>query len=164
VNVKVLILLGLISLSNYAHGEGGTCPDGYYPQNGGGVNGCIPIPNYDNAQPEHPQVRWENRWGAIAFDGGKGVLGAVTGARSKKLANKAAIAQCRANGGGDNCKKSPFSYTNQCAAIAWGQTSYRGGGRSTIEEAKKDALLACTSATTKCEIVYAACSLPERVQ
>ena len=161
---RILLLLGLMMLSSTILAEGGTCPDGYYPQNGAGVSGCIPIPGYDNAEPQQSQARWATRWGAIAFDGNKGTLGAVTGAKSKKLANKAAIANCRANGGGDNCKKAPFSYYNQCAAIAWGDTTYRGGGRPTLEEAKKDAMQSCSNATTRCKIVYAGCSLPDLVQ
>ena len=142
------------------------CPDGYQPWRipMESPNDCALIPNYSKQEPREPQVRWATRWGAIAFDGSKGILGAVTGAKSKKLANKAAIAQCRVNGGGDNCKKAPFSYYNQCAAIAWGDTTYRGGGRPTLAEAKKDALQSCSNATTSCKIVYADCSLAERVQ
>ncbi len=157
-----LVAFILMVLSGNAAAENG-CPDGYQPWRipMESPNDCAPIPNN---QPQEPQIRWATRWGAIAFDGTKGTLGAVTGAKSKKLANKAAIAQCRANGGGDNCKKSTFSYFNQCAAIAWGDTTYRGGGRPTLEEAKKDALHSCSNATTSCKIVYADCSLAERVQ
>lgn len=136
------------------------CPYGAYPGRLDEPQICLPPPADDSQS----GVRWATRWGAIAIDGTKGILGAVIGAKSKKLANKAAIAQCRANGGGDNCKKAPFSYYNQCAAIAWGDTTYRGGGRPAVEEAKRDAMQSCSNATTSCKIVYAGCSLPDRVK
>lgn len=155
-----LIFVVLLAMSGDVFAEGG-CPDGTYPANPPATNVCYPFPDSENNT--QPQARWATRWGAIAFDGSKGILGAATGAKSKKHANKAAVAQCRANGGGENCKKSPFIYNNQCAAVAWGDATYRGGGRPTLEEAKKDALQSCSNATTSCKIVYAACSLAERV-
>lgn len=163
VSLRMFIASGLLLVCNNVI----ACPDGQQPAGTpttGNPSGCVPYPGAQQSQAHLPRINWATRWGAIAFDPIKGVLGAVTGEKSKKFANKAAIAQCRANGGGDNCKKAPFSYYNQCAAIAWGDATYRGGGRPTLEEAKRDAMQSCSNATTSCKIVYAGCSLPDRVQ
>lgn len=162
-NMKYISLLFIVMFIFSCEAMSQVCPFGAYPGRLDEPQICLPPPNDDSQSPQSG-ARWATRWGAIALDGSKGILGAVTGAKSKKLANKAAIAQCRANGGGDNCKKAPLIYSNQCAAIAWGDTTYRGGGRPTLEEAKKDAMKSCSNATTSCKIVYADCSLAERVQ
>ena len=53
---------------------------------------------------------------------------------------------------------------SKCLAIAWGDTTYRGGGRPTLGEATNDAMKSCNDATANCKIVYADCSLPVWVE
>jgi Domain of unknown function (DUF4189) len=165
--MKYKIFFGLLFsiLSSQSSAENG-CPDGMTPfQNGNDpVPKCYPIQGGQNSAPAQPRGRWETRWGAYAIDGSKGRLGASTGAKSKKQAIKAAIAQCRLNGGADGCKKGIFSYYNQCVAVAWGDTTYRGSGRPTLEEATKDTMQSCSLATSNCKVVYADCTSAEWVQ
>jgi hypothetical protein len=116
-----------------------------------------------NTASAQPLGHWETRWGAIAIDDSKSRLGAVKGAKTKRQASKAAVAQCRAEGGGKGCKVK-LTFYNQCSALAWGDNTYRGGGRATLEEARSDAWVACNQATANCKIVYADCSLPVWVQ
>ena len=137
------------------------CPYGAYPGRLDEPQICLPPPNED-AQSQASMVRWETRWGAIATDDTKGIVGAVKNAKSKRTANKAAIQQCKSNGGGKNCEVT-LSYYNQCSAIAWGDTSRGAAGRSGADSAIKAALEVCSKRTTNCKIVYTGCSLPERV-
>lgn len=154
-------------MSNSALSEGGTCPDGYYPQTGGGVSACIPIPGYEDAQPQQPQIRWATRWGAIAIasksvSGGSSVVGATTSQVSKAKAQKTAIAECR-NKGGAKCVVK-LAYYNQCAVIVWGDAGYNLVNEATLEKATSTAMRSCSKADKNCQIYYAACSLPERVR
>ncbi|MGH8107639.1 MAG: DUF4189 domain-containing protein [Arenimonas sp.] len=167
--IKLLFILSLLVISNSASTEGGTCPDGYYPQTGGGVSACLPIPGYDDAQPQQPQqpqIRWATRWGAIAIasksaSGGSSVVGASTSQVSKSKAQKAAIAECR-NKGGAKCVVK-LAYYNQCAAIVWGDAGYNLVNESTLEKASSTAMQSCNNADKNCQVYYAACSLPERL-
>ncbi len=163
--LKIFFVLLFFTLNNQSMAENG-CPDGMTPfQNGNDPTPkCYPIQDGQNSAPAQPRGHWQTRWGAYAIDASKGRLGTATGAKSKKQATKAAIAQCRLNGGGDDCKKGTFSYYNQCVALAWGDTTYRGSGRPTVEEARKDTMQSCSLATSNCKVVYAECSQAEWVQ
>ena len=120
---KTIFVLSLLGVSNIAFAEGG-CPEGYYftgrmiQGQGASYPECAP----DIQQPQQPQGRWETRWGAIAIDDSKSRLGAFKGAKTKRQASKAAIAQCRAEGGGEGCKVK-LTFYNQCSALAWGDTT-----------------------------------------
>lgn len=162
ISLRILVVNCLLLLSNNVM----ACPDGQQPAGAptsGNPSGCVPYPGAQQSQPHVPRIVWATRWGAIATDDTKGIIGAVKNANNKRSANKAAVKQCKLNGGGKNCEVI-FSYYNQCAAIAWGDTTYRGAGRPTLEEAKYDAMKLCSNATTGCKIVLADCSLPQRVQ
>ena len=131
--IEALFLLGLLSVSNIAFAEGG-CPPGTYPANPPATNICNPFPgNENNGQPQQPQGRWETRWGAIATDKVNGFFGAVTDYANKREARKAALAQCKANGGSACVFK--LSYYNQCAVIAWGDSSYSIQSKETVKAA-----------------------------
>jgi len=160
--MRKLLALCLIAFSGHALAEGG-CPDGYYPANPPATNVCYPFPDSgNNSLPEQPRGRWENRWGAIAIDSSSGAFGAVKGARSKSKATKAAIAQCKSKGG-SSCKVS-LSYYNQCAVVAWGDTSYSPSSGPDVKETSQRALKNCSKSTTNCKIYYAECSSPEWIQ
>lgn len=160
-----LLVLGLFCVSGVAIAEGGTCPPGYYPYNTPGVMGCAPIPGYDNGaastQLAMPEPVWATRWGAIAMDFTNGKVGAVTEMHSKRKAEQAALAQCRSNGG--SVCESALSYRNQCGVIAWGTSHVSTYSAETIEQASALALQACRKHTTDCQIYYADCSIPERI-
>jgi hypothetical protein len=126
----------------------------YYQSSNGQSNGHMP--------PPRPVVRWADRWGAIVIDNNNGRAGNSTNYSSKSEAVNAAMNDCIAHGG-QQCKVQ-LAYYNQCAAIAWGDTSYITYGGPTKENAELLALHSCGKATTNCKIVYTACSLPARVQ
>ena len=165
---RILLAVGLLSLNGLAWGQG--CPQGM-PSAGNPM--CVPpdpnnpnAPNYRGNQvptaPMMPQVRWADQWGAVAIDGTTSDVGAVTGISSKRKAEKAAMARCRAKGGG-GCRVQ-LSYGNQCGVIAWGDDGYSTAGGTTIGKASEVAVRLCSQHYKNCRIYYAACSLPQRIQ
>jgi hypothetical protein len=92
-----------------------------------------------------------------------GSVGAVKNMESKNKAQKAALAQCRTNGGGYGCKDA-LTYYNQCGVIAWGESYAATYSAATIEKASERAVEICSTQTEDCQIYYADCSLPERVR
>ena len=144
--------------------EGG-CPPGQYPYDTPQARQCVPIPGSGSQGTSQPIVRYEDRWGAISVDGTvrEGGIGTATGFTSKRKAEKAALAQCRATGGGDGCKVN-LAYQNQCAVIGSGDTYLNTWGGPTIEAASKLALEDCRGKTTNCTIYYSGCSYPEQVE
>lgn len=162
------LLVVILLFSAFMHGakaEGG-CPDGYYPIGGGngGWSGCAPIPGSGGGayQPRDPGPMWATKWGAIAVDGTTGKFAGIEGLSSERKANKAAIKECRKNGG-KQCKVIA-AYYNGCGAMAWGDskvTSYMGPQR---QEAIDLAVKSCSKETTNCQAYYAGCSYPVRIR
>lgn len=163
-----LLMVSLLIFSGYAWGEG-SCPQGMYPQGGRDVVVCAPIPGYgsgeSNEDSNPPPISWIDSWGAISIDNSvkTGGIGTVVGMRSKRQAEKAALAECRASGGGAGCKIN-LSYSNQCGAVAWGNDYLTTARAETIALASQDAELSCSRKTTDCKIFYADCSLPVRAE
>lgn len=164
-NDKILAfgLLCLVGLNGPALAQ--QCPPGIAH----GTPGCIPpnnpsSPLYPNSgsQPVVPPMVWADRWGAIAIDFSIGKIGTSTGMSSKRKAKKAALAQCRANGG-VACKSS-LTYFNQCGVMAWGESYAATAHAATIELASEIALRSCGEHTADCQIYYADCSMAERIQ
>lgn len=81
---------------------------------------------------------------------------------SKQSAQKVAIAQCKANGGGKSCKVG-LAFYNQCGVIASGDTATVMQGGATIEIASGMGLKKCSNDTTNCKIYYSDCSPPVRI-
>ena len=163
---RLLLFFCILVLSNSASSEGGTCPDGYYPQTGSGVSACLPIPGYNDEQPKQPEIRWATRWGAIAISskstsGGPTVVGAATSKASKAKAQKTAIAECRSKGGAKCSIK--LAYYNQCAVIVWGDAGYNLVNEASLDKATSTAMRSCKKTDKNCQVYYAACSLPERL-
>jgi len=158
------LLLSLVGTSVTAHAEGGTCPNGYYPVNSPGVMGCAPIPGYNHQQaaPQPPPPRWEDRWGAIATDGIKGVLGSAADMVSRREAESAALIDCQAKGG-SGCKLD-ISYSNGCGAMVVGDHGYSIESRSTKSEASEKATKACSAKDTNCHAYFSTCSPPARTR
>ena len=161
--ILLIVVLAGLGCSNAAFAEG-NCPPGQYPIGGGGAVGCAPMPaGTSDLAPSGP--RWADRWGAISIDGTakEGGIGTVNGYPSKRSAEKAALAQCRASGGTKACKVN-LSYYNQCGVIAWGDSYLTTQGGPTVEVASKIGLANCNQKTSNCTIYYSGCSLPERVR
>lgn len=160
------MLLALFCFSVGAHAEG-NCPSGYYPIGGAATAGCAPIPGGGGGygQPTAPDIQepvWEPRWGAIAFDGPKGILGAAAGRPTEEAAKSAALNECRAKGGG--ICQSELVYRNGCAAFTIGDRNYYRGSSETLARAVTEGLQLCKQNDTNCETYYSACSTPVRIR
>ncbi len=157
----VLLSVLVVIFQPLAYAEGGSCPDGYFPVGGGGVQGCAPIPTSDGGYPRDPGPQWAKRWGAIAVDIDLARFGGAQGFPSKAKAQRAATKECKKNGG-KRC--GVYSYYNQCGALAWGD-SYVYRSRGPIQEdVIADAVSKCSTKTTNCKSYYAGCSYPEQVR
>ena len=158
------LLLGLSSLSITAHAEGG-CPPGWMPYSSTSINSCGLIPGYDEQQqtaPEPRPPRWESRWGAIATDGKKGILGVASGAPSQSIAERIAIADCHAKGG--DCKLQ-VSYANSCGVMVVDEGGFNVGNAATLDQAVQSGMKVCHEAgAANCRVYYSTCSPPVRIQ
>ncbi len=165
--VKYFLTLGLLLLANMAIAEDG-CPPGMIPANGTNINSCVPIPvgyysNQQQAQPQPPPPRWARRWGAIATDEPKGVLGTATGMASRSDAEQSAIANCQAKGGAP-CRLE-IAYDNECVALVVSSKDYSINTGDTENAANQLAMKTCGSdGDPNCHVYYSACSLPARIQ
>jgi hypothetical protein len=137
----------------------GNCPAGYYESSGGGVSGCIAYPTA-SGQPPDPGPQWSTRWGAIAT--ANGAFGTANNLSSARKAEKAALKQCKANGGKD-CRVT-LSFGNQCAALAWGSTVNSTKPAGDLSQAEANAMASCNAATQNCKVFYSACSYPQRIR
>ena len=126
-----------------------------------GWTGCAPV-NAPNVDPPDPGPHWATRWGAIAVDGKAGKFGAIDGSGSKRHASKAAIAECKRNGG-RRCKIM-LTYYNQCAALASGSTSSISYHAPEQEQAVRGALESCGAKDGDCQVYFAGCSYPQLVE
>lgn len=164
--IRVYLAIGLLTLSSLASAQ--VCPYGAYPGRLDEPQICRPPPDdtsHGINESAVPQVRWGKTWGAIAIDAGakNGGIGTVVGMPSKRSAQKEAIEQCRATGGGAGCKVM-LSYRNQCAALVSGNTKVKAVSAPNIEEAKQFGIEECSAIDTDCKIYYSACSDPVRIQ
>ncbi|MBP6706146.1 MAG: DUF4189 domain-containing protein [Achromobacter sp.] len=146
------------------------CPDGY-TMAALGTAQCIPIPGLYQVpggaqppqQPAPPPVRWEERWGAIAFDPVSGKTGVAGSRPGRRQAEDDAVAICRQKGGGA-CKLE-ISYANQCGVIVWGNNWAVAKFAATLEQATEQALNQCNrDSGGTCEVFFSDCSMPVRVQ
>lgn len=166
---KYLLVLGLLA-SGGATAEQG-CAPGFFP-GGTQPNGpvCVPIPGYGTTnntsapQPSTPEVRWADRWGAIAIDDAarKGGIGTVVGMSNKRDAKQAALARCHEDGGGRGCEVKA-TFRNGCGVVAWGDAHYTTAVSVDIPGASELAMKSCGRKTSNCEVFYADCSHPERI-
>lgn len=170
---RVVLALILVLGSGAAAAEGG-CPPGSYPIGGQGVQGCAPISSSGSA-PSGPRAtgKWETRWGAIAEGRGSSgpnaptATGVSVSQKSKSLATKVALQECKV-GGGMDCKIR-LAYHNQCVAIADPTASERSRGATTSSVVGAETLALatqmaqdrCTRGGARCEVVYSACSMSE---
>lgn len=118
--VLISLLLGSLILHSLAHADG-NCPPGYYPIGGQDVQGCAPLPGYDQQSPQARTAppQWESRWGAIATDDDKGVIGSAANMQEKEQAEQTALNDCKAKGGTE-CELAKW-YSNGCVAMIIGK-------------------------------------------
>lgn len=158
---KFLLTLSLLALSGSLWAQ--RCPPGS-PQ----TPACLPPDhpasplNRGTQQPAAPRMIWADRWGAIAFDNTNGGVGMAASMPSKSKAEKAAMDQCRARGGGGCWIE--LTYHNQCAAIAWGSSYATTASAATTDQASARAIQTCSQKSDSCKVVYAECSMSERIQ
>lgn len=103
-----------------------------------------------------------DRWGAIAFDGQRGILGVSTGLQSEQAAEQAALNDCRAKGG-IKCQ-SEISYVNGCTAFTIGDRGAYRGAKATLDQVIAEGMQKCRETDQSCETYYSACSLPVRIR
>lgn len=163
---SVVLLLGLAS-SGLAQAEQG-CPAGLAPIGQAPGPICVPQPGYGIGgpspvqQPQQPRgPQWQSRFGAMSIDYTRGKLGTASNMANTRKAEKAAIAQCRANGGDDSsCKKNLLSWGNGCGVVAWGASFAAMRSGASVDAASNEALQACGQNTGDCQIYYSGCSYP----
>ena len=161
----------LIIAYSFSVSAEGRCPPGYFPTTNPDFVGCAPIYNADPGsgyspssapKPPDPGPRWKFRWGAIVVDGERGKFGGADGFERPSKAKKAAIKDCRSNGG-KQCELL-VEYYNQCGALVWGENRYSGHTGPVPEEVSKRALDLCAKDTSNCQIYYTGCSYPVEVE
>lgn len=167
-STRVLIFVMLLLAARVVSAEQG-CAPGFFPggmQPGGPI--CVPIPGYgttNNTTSTGDSV-WSSRWGAIALGGGVDgvdVAGVSEGLSSSRKAKRAALEDCKSDGGSD-CRII-VSYTNQCVALATGPGGTSHGRAASVTRAEVLAMEACSSSSTgRCEVIYSACSMPEQIR
>lgn len=106
------------------------------------------------------RVKWEDRWGAFASSASDGWSGSVLNKKSKREAERAAMAECKKKGGAD-CRVD-LSFYNQCGAVASGGGSLGYSNAPTEKRAIDAAMTECGN--SDCEIFFHGCSLPVKVQ
>jgi hypothetical protein len=151
----------LLATSTIALAEGG-CPAGMIPHAGTSTASCGPIHSGPGGY-GGPTAKWKNRWGAVAGDDAKGVVGAVTDLPSKREAKQVAIENCRSRGGVD-CTLT-VAYVNQCVVIVASAIRYAAIHAESAEVAAELGMKSCEKKQDgECRLYYAGCSWPVRVR
>ena len=154
---NIFMALSLLGFTGASFAEGG-CPPGQYPYETPQARQCVPIPNGPSSQ---PSAVWKSRWGAVAADGPKGILGVANGESSKRSAEKKALADCKGKGGACQIE---IAYRDQCAVLVSGDKRYLLRSAESIEVASQVGLRDCNKEDVNCKVHYSGCSYPERVQ
>ena len=158
--ISFLALLGMLVFALHARAQV-ACPPGWIPYS---ATSCGRAPSAQQS----PQTSGygspaplESRWGAIATDDVKGVLGTAVGERSEQGAQSTALADCRAKGGSP-CKLQ-LSYSNGCGVMLVGSRGFSTAAAGTKEEAIQKGMAICSSdGDTGCHVYYTDCSSPGR--
>jgi Domain of unknown function (DUF4189) len=139
------------------------CRIGSGPDFGDGIPYCSEPSPPSYVVPSGPE--WASRWGAIAIGStaSGGGIGVSSDTKSRRVAEKAALNQCRKNGGGQACHIE-LAYANQCGVIVWGDSYFETASAETAEDAEAEASKACSLQTSHCKLYYANCSYPARIR
>lgn len=157
--------ISLLVLSGTVHAEGG-CPQGQTPKQYGGVWGCAPggtdAPvQQQEAAPPQPTGYWVSKWGSLATDGPRGILGSATNMASSRAAEVTALAECRKKGG--NPCKVQATYSNQCSALVTGDKIFFVKLGASEAEAANLGMQKCQAEDMNCRAYFSSCSLPQFV-
>lgn len=156
---KFLLLACLAGISFNGHAQV-ACPTGWIPYS---ATSCGPAPSAQEAPVQRaPTVSWESRWGAIAVDGPKGILGTASNVLSEKQAKSTALSECKAKGGVDCILQ--VSYSNSCGVMVVGDKGYNTNAAPTLKEATAKGMSMCGQSDTNCQVYYSDCSLPKRIR
>jgi hypothetical protein len=164
--LQFLLMWSLLVFANAAAAQQLLCPQTGIPISQD--PGCV-TPNHTGSAQSQPQQQqmpppqptgyWEKTWGAIAPSPVGGVLGAATGASSKEEAERLALQDCKAKGGGA-CEVE-MTYHNQCAVMVTGQANYRFASAGSIPEASELGINLCKErGDSNCSVYYSACTEP----
>ncbi len=96
------------------------------------------------------------------MDSQAGRFGGSENNPSKRKARKAALSECRSNGGRE-CKVIA-DYYNQCGALVSGAGYTVSYSAPQIESAIQSAIDDCSLKTSGCKPFYAGCSYPIRIR
>jgi hypothetical protein len=162
------LLLCLAPLSGLLHAQ--ECGAGYYnavvtnPGQQASVINCVPIPGYQQQQqePQPAQLQWESRWGAIATDAARGVIGSAANMTSKDLAGQFAMTDCK-NNGGTNCLMQG-TFFNGCGTLIAGDKTFNVSWGATESIASQVGLKTCNADDTNCSVYFKTCSPAVRVR
>lgn len=106
-----------------------------------------------------PSGYWEKTWGAIATPPSHGgVTGIAVGAHSQRDAERLALADCKAKGGGVCSVK--LSYLNQCAVMTVGSGFSCATSAESIERATEIGMADCRKRGVHCRVEYSGCTEP----
>ena len=121
----------------------------------------FPVCTEDRAQGP-PQVRWEERWGAIVMDAASGMTGIGGSQPTEEAAIQAATAMCQRKGG-KNCRVDiTYSINAAHSPGAAAMPSRPVGGRWKSRPSSPSTPAKTTG--KKCEVFFSDCSLPVRAQ
>lgn len=164
-SATILLTLILLFLHIDAHAQ--QCGSGYYnavvtnPGEQPSVINCVSIPGY--GQPQSPlPLQWQSRWGAIATDANKSVVGSAIGKITSNQAQNGALDDCRAKGGTQCEVQLPFQ--NGCASLIVSDTIFFVSARDTKENAEREGVVSCQRKAMNCRAYFTTCSPPVRVQ
>lgn len=162
--VLTCLLLAMVSFSSHTHAQVAGCAPGDILSTAGGVSTCLPgsAPPPEPEAPQPVQPKWESRWGAIATDANKGVIGSSIGMSNESLAKSAAMDDCHKKGGIDCVLQMPFS--NGCAALIVGDTVFNVIADKTSELAAQVGIKQCSKDSTNCRVYFMTCSPAVRVR
>lgn len=161
-----LLLLLTIPLAAVRVNAQTACPSGVTP----GSAQCGPSPVYHGISGStnsvyrptpQPIIKYADRWGAIATDGPKGILGTAVGMKNKRAAEKKALSDCVSKGG--DCKIK-LAFFNQCASLVSGNEWFYVQSAPTEQEAKNNGIERCAKEDIGCRVHYYACSMAERIR
>lgn len=135
--------------------QGGTCPPGYYPVNGGGVMGCAPIPGSGQGS-GYESGYWADRYATVVWasapDGSPAFSWATRNA-NQAASDAMAMRACHEQGFRD-CRVAMRFANGYFAVARAGDGTLYAGSAFEAGGAKKQALAQCKSDNRgKCKVI-----------
>lgn len=156
----LVVFLALVALHAPLHAQ--QCAQGL-----AGMPNCLPpdhpsSPHRSGSGPNSSGGVWKSQYAVVVT--GKGGVGftAMGPADTRREAEKAAFKACRERGGQD-CKL-VVAFSNQCAAVAWGEMVRTVGTGPTTQMAESIAMRKCVADTKDCKIYFSDCMAAQRVR